>query len=334
MPIPFIIAGVAIVAGAYGAKKTYDAYEDNDTANYYNERAKRIYDDAQSDLNAERKNTNTKMEELGALKLKIYQNNVKDFVDIFSLIRNIDFEDKLDLGTGILDSDFKNVLEIKKDVLKISELAGATTAALSGGALAGLGAFGGAGLLATASTGTAIGTLSGVAATNATLAWFGGGSLAAGGFGMAGGMAVLGGIVAGPILAIAGGIFAAKAETAKYESYANYDRAKAYVEEMNTAQVVVEEIKERVIEFITILKSLDGIFENYLDKLENIVYKNKDYSTYTQEDKRIVMATAGIASTVKNICDAPIIDENGKITRKSRMVLGNTKEFISKLEEI
>ena len=46
------------------------------------------------------------------------------------------------------------------------------------------------------------------------------------------------------------------------------------------------------------------------------------------------MATAGIASTVKNICDAPIIDENGKITRKSRMVLGNTKEFISKLEEI
>lgn len=44
-----------------------------------------------------------------------------------------------------------------------------------------------------ASTGTAIATLSGAAATNATMAWFGGGSLAAGGFGMAGGAVVLSG---------------------------------------------------------------------------------------------------------------------------------------------
>lgn len=45
-----------------------------------------------------------------------------------------------------------------------------------------------------ASTGTAISTLSGAAATKATLAWFGGGSLAAGGFGVAGGGIVLAGI--------------------------------------------------------------------------------------------------------------------------------------------
>jgi len=51
------------------------------------------------------------------------------------------------------------------------------------------------GTFGTASTGAAIGTLSGAAATNATLAWLGGGSLASGGLGMAGGTAVLGGIV-------------------------------------------------------------------------------------------------------------------------------------------
>jgi hypothetical protein len=54
-----------------------------------------------------------------------------------------------------------------------------------------------------ASTGAAIAELSGVAATNATLAWFGGGSLAAGGAGMTGGAFVLGGLVAIPLVVVA-----------------------------------------------------------------------------------------------------------------------------------
>lgn len=55
----------------------------------------------------------------------------------------------------------------------------------------------------TASTGTAIGSLTGAAATHATLAWFGGGALAAGGAGMAGGVAMLGGIALLPVMAFA-----------------------------------------------------------------------------------------------------------------------------------
>jgi uncharacterized protein YjiS (DUF1127 family) len=70
------------------------------------------------------------------------------------------------------------------------------------GALA-LGSWALVGSLGTASTGAAIGGLSGVAATNATLAWFGGGALAAGGAGMAGGVAVLSGIVALPLIGFA-----------------------------------------------------------------------------------------------------------------------------------
>ena len=76
-------------------------------------------------------------------------------------------------------------------------------AGVGAGALLGWGTYGGVMALGTASTGTAIGGLSGVAATNATLAWLGGGSLAAGGGGMALGSIVLGGIIAGPALLIA-----------------------------------------------------------------------------------------------------------------------------------
>lgn len=68
------------------------------------------------------------------------------------------------------------------------------------GGTAAVGAWGLVSIIGSASTGTAIATLSGAAATNATLAWFGGGALAAGGAGMSGGMMVLGGIVAAPMI--------------------------------------------------------------------------------------------------------------------------------------
>lgn len=96
--------------------------------------------------------------------------------------------------------------------LKATEIARAGVASLGTGVLAGIASYGGAMMFASASTGTAIASLSGVAATNATLAWFGGGALTAGGLGMAGGTLVLGGIVVGPVLAAAGLIMNAKAD--------------------------------------------------------------------------------------------------------------------------
>lgn len=72
---------------------------------------------------------------------------------------------------------------VGRSAARILASKGATATALSGAAA-----------LGTASTGTSIATLSGAAAQNAALAWWGGGSLASGGFGMTGGMVVLGGI--------------------------------------------------------------------------------------------------------------------------------------------
>ncbi len=78
--------------------------------------------------------------------------------------------------------------------------------------LAAYSAYTGVGMLASTACGVAIAELSGVAATNATLAWLGGGALSVGGFGMVGGMVVLGGLVAGPALAIFGAVSADEME--------------------------------------------------------------------------------------------------------------------------
>lgn len=81
-------------------------------------------------------------------------------------------------------------------------------------------------MLGTASTGATIGGLHGVAATNAALAWFGHGSLAAGGAGMAGGTLALGGIILLPAVAIAGGLAHIKASEIDEQS-AGLERANA-----------------------------------------------------------------------------------------------------------
>lgn len=63
--------------------------------------------------------------------------------------------------------------------------------------------------IATASTGSAISSLSGAATTSATLAAIGGGSMAAGGLGIAAGTALLTGLVALPVIAaVAGAVLA------------------------------------------------------------------------------------------------------------------------------
>ena len=333
MPLPFILGGLALAAAGYGVKKGVDAKDDFDAAEHWNEKAKILHDEAKDILEEKKDNTDLKLQNLGRIKIDIYEDSLKEFSDIFSQIKNIDFEDNLALGT-LSSVDEQDVLDIQETVLKMEEVLGGGVAALGSGALAGFGALGGVGMLASASTGTAIASLSGAAATNATLAWLGGGALSAGGFGMAGGMAVLGGIVAGPVLAVGGMMMASKAEEAKHNSYANFDKAKAAAEQMDSACVVLDGIYKRVEEFIYILEPLNEELENYIDELEEIVDESNDWNTYTKQEKENVMITASIAKTVKNLCDAPIINKDGEVTKKSKKILKKAKNLTKQLREI
>jgi hypothetical protein len=85
------------------------------------------------------------------------------------------------------------------------------------GGAAALGSWSLVSLLGTASTGTALSGLTGAAATHATLAWFGGGAIAAGGAGMLGGTLALSGIVAIPMIAVATRLSHKKADEIRHE---------------------------------------------------------------------------------------------------------------------
>ena len=101
-----------------------------------------------------------------------------------------------------------------------------------------------------ASTGTAISSLSGAAATNAALAWLGGGALAAGGGGMAAGEAFL--ALAGPIgwaLAAASLVFSGamiwKVLVEKKRLEELFDSISD--RDINSYKLAIAEIKERII---------------------------------------------------------------------------------------
>ncbi len=112
------------------------------------------------------------------------------------------------MSYGALLFGWTDITEANRNMI-IGTVATGTSVIATTGAMALVGVYG------TASTGTAISGLSGAAATNATLAWFGGGSVAAGGGGVAAGTAVL--AAGGAIIAVGVGV-------AGYYAYKMYDQ--------------------------------------------------------------------------------------------------------------
>jgi len=314
MPLPLILAGAAIIAGGYGVKKGLDAKSDFDTAERWNKKAQKIFDEAQADLESARKQAQSSMEALGTLKFDIYENSYLPFMDCFNKIKHFNGQKSLLTASKLPKI---SQAEMKEIALEMKEVVGGGVAILGSGGLAGLAAYGSVGVLGTASTGTAIGSLSGVAATNATLAWLGGGSLATGGFGMAGGTMVLGGIVAGPVLAVGGMMLASKAEAAKHDAYANHDTAKLRAEEMKNATVVTIGIQLRFDEINAVLDTLNQRFQPLLLSVYDLVNDGIDYRKYSRVDQEGLHMTFSVAETLINIMNAPLIDPDGNLIDNS-----------------
>ena len=158
---------------------------------------------AQQQAEAAAKRTNQKINDLGYQTGDLYT-YLTTIQLLFDRIRNVPEDNRLKyeklkaIRVTWKQQAEKIEMEYKKAEVKA---AGQGAAGIGAGvAVAALGptaAMGVATTFGVASTGTAISALSGAAATNAALAWLGGGALAAGGGGMAAGSAFL--ALAGPV---------------------------------------------------------------------------------------------------------------------------------------
>ena len=265
MALPFILAGAALLAGGIGVKKGIDAKEDFDRAERIGRRAKRNHEDAIESLESEREKTNQSFQDLGRLKVSIFSDQIKYLVD--EIKKRKKAKSKMTGFEQMVEE--LNLPQMEKMVLGSLDIEKGLASGAASGALMGLGAYGSVGMLASASTGTAIASLSGAAATNATLAWLGGGSLAAGGFGMAGGMVVLGGLVAGPAIAITGFVMASKAEEALTKARDYESEVDQAIEKINSMEIVLKGLQANAWEMSMTLTKLAKYFDECKPDVES-----------------------------------------------------------------
>ena len=363
MPLPLLLIGAAALVGGYGVKKGIDAYSDSEKASDLNQAARGMFDDAKEDLECARDECRERLENLGRLKFDLWDRQLGRAVSLLERIRNVELRGAAKVDTlGATAFSTEELAKMKEVSMLASEAAaGGGLAALGSGALVGMASYGGAAMFATASTGTAISSLAGVAATNATLAWFGGGSLAAGGLGIAGGTAVLGGIVAAPVLAVGGIALAAQARKKLAAARATHAEAKKAVSEMRAAVALLRGIDKAASQAHHVLMQLDERMDPVLDDLERMARKRGgtlsrllrflerrggilsrlsrllrflerrriDYATLADNDKRKVYLATVFARGLRILLDAPLLTRDGALAPTYSKTLARGRALIA-----
>lgn len=326
---------VAKGAGKIGRVVTgYEAYDSRKKAKEAKELADRMVANIEEENRRRREESNRVLSDFGKTKLELLKTCLSPFLGYLKVMGNNYKDKEYEFGGKInldqLDIDTLESIEMNASTAgKIAVAStGVATIALCGVPAAitsAVMAFG------AASTGTAISSLSGAAATNATLAWLGGGSLAAGGGGMAAGSAVL-----GAITATTTGVFALAAAGIVASAYYSkkYTEATAYLEEVKKVRAkaklgwaAMEAINQRAIELESVMKRLCERINDKLLYLEPLIY---DFQIEDEYYLNTFRETSLLVKSLSEIAQVPLIDKNGMLSNESSVTLANTQKILNK----
>lgn len=280
--------------------------------------------------------TNQKMNALGQLELEILQ-SFEAFSDTIEKIQNRpQFKS--------YHTDHVELPKYDHETLKqVAVGAGVLLGGLSGAAAGTAGGFAAAGAttsavmaLGTASTGTAIASLSGAAATNATLAALGGGAIAAGGGGMALGTAILGATTLGVGLLVGGVIFnftGSKLSDKADEAYAQMlkaettiDKACHYLTELGTAadkySLSLAKVRERYLENF-----------NYISYIVNNLRK-VDWAEFSEQERTAAQNSVLLVGLLYKMCQVSLVKKAQNDNEMNTVNQAGIDKAISNSEQI
>lgn len=351
MPLPFLLWGAAALVGAVGIGAGIAGKSDMDEANEISQTAKAQYDDKEDEYKDAIESLNETFEQLGKERL-IASSHIQMMIDSLKRIGTVNQKEYQRLLESVHYTK-EEMQEMEKIALKSSEIIKMGVDGIGTGVVAGMGAVGLVSTYGVASTGTAIAGLSGVAATNATMAALGGGSLAAGGFGMAGGAVALGGMFLAPVALIGGFALASKGEKALTEAKKYAAEAEVAIAKLDVQIAFVEKAEDIANDYIDIIKTLDTkavkAYKNLVDVIDFYLQKHHSYvdnrpwwkklfmigkidylslHNWATEDQEKLKIATQFAHTINNLCSIQIIDQDS-IRDDSHKLLAQVKQQYS-----
>ncbi|MBD2389331.1 hypothetical protein RI030_06485 [Aphanizomenon flos-aquae NRERC-008] len=267
--------------------------------------AQERYERALKWLKIEEAATNKLAEEYGELQLQVIKETIKRFVDFVERTGRKASESERRLLEG-MDFSVQQIKEYKAAAVGAEQYFGAGAKSVGAAAAGYGGAIGVATSIGAASTGTAISGLSGAAAWNATLAWFGGGAIAAGGGGMALGTVVLGGITILPALAIGSFFAASEGEKAMTKAREYEGKVNKAIAEINRAKDVAKTVKQRITELRGVFESINTRAVQSLNELESQPFDSK-------RDAEKFQKVGTLMKSLIEILKTPVLNSDGKL---------------------
>lgn len=298
------------------------------------EEADRLIEEISIANEAVRDDLNEVLEEFGEYKVLALKRTVGVFLD---------YLDRMNQKAKIKEYEFLKSIEIKsEEVKKMQEVDMQASDAIKmlsvGGGFAAIGVLGTPAIvkglvtkLCVASTGTAINSLSGAAATNAALAVLGGGAKVVGGGGVVAGKVVMGAITTTAtvgLAVVAVGTLSSAFYSKKASDAAQYlADVQTWAAQVENSWVVINGIKERVLELERITAELEDRAIAQLTELEPIV---SSFCPDNTEHVKCFQKTAILIKSMSELAQTPILDQDGNFNDEANIVITKTEKILNK----
>lgn len=333
------LKGMASATGDFMVEAAKDmtginAYNHYHGAKQDREQADEIVHKVEVEVGKVRYLANERLQHMGEIRLNALKNTVGRFIKIVELMNHRVGDKEYDMLTQIdvTEGELKEMEIVAIDQKKMTTVLGVGAAAAAAAAYgSGVVVKWGIHKFAAASTGTAIKALSGAARDRATMAWLGGGSIAAQGGGMAVGatrMAMIQGAAAGitilTTVASVASIYYSQKHTEATQYLAD---VKVWEAKTMAACELMKMIVRRSDEIASLTIRLETRCETTLDALEAIA---TDFDSHNIEHVKTFQTAALLVKSMSQLCQTPLIDENGELNKGLEAVTVSSEKILNK----
>lgn len=334
MPIPFLLAGLGVLAGIVGVGGHISANETNERAHEVIQDAKDLYNDAERALRNAKNKTEKTLMKLGYDKKNVLDTSMKQFLESYDKVKHIQVENSVGMN------EVSNFIIDQQGSIEIKELTNIYSSSFASSAVGAT-----AGIAVTLAASGALPIITGEFA-------LAGSALAAGELGAAAGLAgsaISMGAAMTPLAAIAApvvlfsGISASiKADENLEEANATYAKAEAAAEKMKISETLCDAITERTEMFDELLKNLNVMFAECSSILAGVIrhkegriFKRKLTSErFSESELKLIAVTRALAGAIKSVIDIPILSKDGNLTSEGKAVYDQTVEKLPEFSQV